>query len=259
MLPYSEYVPASPARSDVEERPPARDRSAAARAGVWFFALASLVLLALSGLIAWRWVDANLLHWGVADGKTTQVNSAELLQRVRAFELATVKHTYQGNAEVDAAKVLNAGPARVSLPSFIAGQKMSVKGKVTVTAGVDLARVRPEDMQVTRNGKDTHVVIAVPQPQILSAELVPNSLDMDTSAGLLTRLKTSLGLSEQDLRDQAADRLIAVTKASAVENGILDDAARESERRLQAFLQSLPQSGDGRITYEVRAAAPSMQ
>ena len=255
----SQYIPIGSPRPQAEDRPAERTGVSAGRVGAWFFALAALVLFGLSAVIAWRWLDRNLLHWGVDDGKTTEVNSAELLERVRAFELATTKHTYGGQAQVEAGKVLNAGPARVELPSFLAGQKMNVKGKVIVTAGVDLSKVRPEDMEVSRQGRETRVTIYVPAPEVLSAELVPNTLDMDTSAGLFTRIRTAVGLSEKDLRDRAADQLVVVAKESAVEQGILDDAARETERRLQAFLQSLPQTGNDRTTYIVVVRPPNAQ
>jgi hypothetical protein len=259
MPPYSQYVPATPAQPQPGEPPRPRGRSPLATLGLWSFALASLLLLGLSGLMTWRWVDRNLLHWGIEDGKTTQVNSVELLERVRAFELATVKHTYGGEAQIDAAKVLSAGPARLSLPSWMAGQRLDVRGNVIVTAGVDLARVRPEDMQITRQGRDVQVVIAIPAPELLSAELMPNTMDMGTSQGLLTRIKTSVGFDEKDLRDRAADQLIMVAKQSALEQGILDEAALETERRLQAFLNGLPQTGDGRVTYVVVARPPAEQ
>ena len=259
MSPYGQYVPATPARSQPAEPPRTPGRSPLATIGVWSFALASLLLLGLSGLMTWRWVDRNLLHWGIEDGKTTQVNSAELLERVRAFELTTVKHTYGGDAHVDAAKIFSAGPARLSLPSWMAGQKLEVSGKVTIAAGVDLARVRPEDMQITRQGRDVQVVITVPAPELLSAELVPNTLNMDTSQGVLTRIKTTAGFDEKDLRDRAADQLVVAAKRGALEQGILDEAAREAERRLQAFLNALPQTGDGRTTYVVVARPPAEQ
>jgi len=259
MPPYGEYVPTTQTRPQPAEPPRTPGRSPIATLGIWTFALASLMLLGLSGLMTWRWVDRNLLHWGIEDGKTTEVNAAELLERVRAFELTTVKHTYGGNAEVDAAKVLSAGPARLSLPSWMAGQELKVTGNVTIAAGVDLARVRPEEMQITRQGRDVQVVITVPAPEILSAELVPNTLNMDTSQGLLTRIKTTAGFNEKDLRDRAADQLVVAAKGSALDQGILDEAARETERRLQTFLNALPQTGDGRVTYVVMARPPAEQ
>jgi hypothetical protein len=258
MNPSPQYIPAAPVGPPPEVQPDRR-RSPVATAGIWFFALASLILVGLSAVVAWRWVDRNLLHWGVGEGTTTEVNSAELLRRVRAFELATVKHTYQGNAEVDARNVLNAGPASVPLPAWLAGQQLRVKGNAIVTAGVDLSKVRPEDMQITRTGRDTTVIVTLPPPEILSTELVPGTLDMDTSAGLLTRIRSSVGLSEKDLRDRAADQVALLARESAMERGILDEASFEAERRLQAFLNSLPQDGAGRTTYIVQSRSPAPQ
>jgi hypothetical protein len=162
-----------------------------------------------------------------------------------------VKHTYAGQAHLDADGVLNAGPKRVPLPGWMAGQELDVSGMVTVTAGVDLARVRPEDMEVTRRGKEVRVTIRVPAPQVLSSELVPATLDMSTRSGVLTKLRQSVGLERQDLRDRAADEVTRVARDTAVDEGILSDAARETERRLQAFLQSLPQPAGERVTYTV--------
>lgn len=256
----TQFIPAGPQpATPVPPAQPAGGSDPVRRAGVWFFALAALVLFGLSSVIAWRWLDANVLHWGVGEGTTTEVNQAELLERVRAFELGTVKHTYRGNAHIEAGKVLNAGPARVSLPGWVAGQSLDVKGNAIVTAGVDLAKVRPEDMQVTRQGRETRVILTLPSPEILSAELVPNTLDMDTGSGFITRITSSLGISEKDLRDRAADQVIAVSKESALERGILDDAARESEQRLQRFLNSLPQSDGERVVYIVQTRAPAQQ
>jgi len=245
---------------DIQNEPEPASRAAGARgggrAGAWLVVVAVVALLGVGGTVAWRWVDGNVLHWGVEDGRTQAVNHAELLRQVQAFELATVKNTYAGRAHVDADKVLSAGPKRLTLPGWVAGQELDVRATVTVTAGVDLSRVGPEDMEITRRGKDVHVLIRVPAPEVLSTELVPNTLDMSTSSGIITRVRRSVGLAEQDLRDRAADEVTDVARTTAVEHGILDDAARETERRLQGFLQSLPQTGSERVTYTVVVREP---
>jgi len=256
MSEFTQYVPASTPRGGPPA--PAGGGSGLRLAAIFFF-VAGLIFVALTSFLAWRWVDGNLLHWGVKDGTTQEVNTAELLQRVQAFELATVKHTYAGKAHVESEKVLSAGPKRVTLPGFIAGQQLDATGKVVITAGVDLSRVRPEDMEVARQGKDVHITIRVPSPEIQSAALLPNTLDFSTSAGMLTRIGQAAGLSQTDLRERAADQVTQVAKDTALQQGILDDAAREAERRLQAFLQSLPQTGDMRITYSVVTRQPSVQ
>lgn len=214
--------------------------------------LSGMLFVGVGGYLSWQWLDGHLLHWGVQGGATETVNSAELLQRVRSFELATVKHTYAAQAHVDTSKVLNAGPKKIDLPGWVDGQKLDAKGNVIITAGIDLARVKPEDMTVSRQGKDTLVTIQLPPSAVLSAELAPDTLDTSTSSGLFSRLRQSVGLSEKDLRDQAADQVTKSARDAAIQQGILDDADREAERRLQAFLNSLPQAGNnGRVIYTV--------
>ncbi|MGI8552936.1 MAG: DUF4230 domain-containing protein [Dehalococcoidia bacterium] len=227
--------------------------------GVWSIVKAVLVgctllsVLAVvgAGVATWHWVDHNVLSTGLTAGRTQTLNQAELLDRVRAFQLVTVKQTYAGQTHRNVAEVLNAGSRHIPLPGLLAGQQLSAKGRVTVTAGVDLAKVGPDDMQVMRKGKDATVLIHVPGAQVMSAELQPNTLSMSTSAGLLTQIGQALGLSKETMRNRAADEVVGVARDSAQQQGILNDASQETEHRLQAFLQSLPQNGSGHVTYVV--------
>lgn len=251
----TEYIPY--AAADADDR--AAEPTGRGKTGWWVAATLALMLFSVGGVMTWRWVDSNLLRWGIEDGATTATDSARLIERVRAFELGTVKLTYAGKARIEAEKRVAAGPVRFGLPGWVAGQALDVTGDATVTAGIDLAGVAPEDMQITRQGKDVTVLIRLPAPRVLSTELVPNSLDMDTSAGVLTRIKQGVGLSEADLRDRAADQVVTAAREAAIQQGILTDAGREAERRLQAFLQSLPQTGSERVTYTVVARDPATQ
>lgn len=231
-------------------------RLSIARIGVLSFSLASILMLGVAGMATYRWLDSNLFHWGLADSKPTSVNQAELLQKVHAFELVTVKNTYQSQSHRSISDILNAGSIHVTLPGWLAGQQLAVKGRVTVTAGVDLSQVTQGDMDVSRRGKDLRVLIRIPAAQVTSTELVPNSLTMSSSAGMLTNLGLALGMNEKDLRNRAADEVMRTARETALRQGIREDAAGEAERRLQAFLQSLPQNGSGHITYTVIARQP---
>jgi hypothetical protein len=214
------------------------------------FTIAALLAMAFSAFAGWRWLNGNVLNLGLHDGDTTVVNQAQLLEKVRAFEIVTIKHTYQANAKLDASKDLNLGVTDFGLPSWLAGQKMDVNGKVTVAAGTDLSQLRKEDITVARQGDRTIVTLNVPAPRVFSAEPVANSIDIETSQGVLTRFRSRVGFSEKDLKDGALDRLISVAKDGAVKNGLLTDAQRETQWRLEGFLNSLP-VGDGRVTYVV--------
>src|SRR5438046_328636 len=90
----------------------------------WMLTLSAISFLGFSGLLTWQWAERNVLHWGTHDGKTIKVNQAELLQRLQVFQVVSVKDTYQANARIDVSKVLDLGPTRVNLPSWIAGRNM---------------------------------------------------------------------------------------------------------------------------------------
>ena len=214
--------------------------------------LGLLLFLALSAYVTWQWFDRNFLHWGIEDSKVTRIETTELVEKLRAFELVTVKYRYEANAGTDVDKSLRAGPASVSLPGWVAGQTMDVQGEVLVSAGVDLSTLTPEDIEVVRSGSETRVIIHVPEPRVTSTEIIGGTFDVDTSQGLLTRAKSRIGLGDKDLRDEAPDRLVQAAEASAVQSGILVEAGQETRLRLEQFLGDLQQSTGGSAVYEVR-------
>ena len=133
----------------------------------------------------------------------------------------------------------------------LAGQKMEVNGRVTVTAGADLSQLKKDDISVARQGDRVIVTLNVPAPQVFSAEPVANSIDIETSQGILTRFRSRIGFSEKDLKDEALDRLVGVARDGAVKNGLLADAQRETQWRLEGFLNSLAATSDAHVTYVV--------
>jgi hypothetical protein len=167
-----------------------------------------------------------------------------------------VKHTYQTNARIEQDKALNAAGVKMDLPSWLAGQNLDVNGRVVITAGTDLSQVKPEDMRVSRKDNSVVVTISVPSPQILSTEIVPNSLDIETGQGIMTRVTSRIGFSEKDLRDQAVDRLVTVAKQGALKNGVLAEAELEVIQRLEGFLNALPASGSVPVHYIVQVQPP---
>jgi len=186
------------------------------------------------------------------------VDEAELLERVQAFELVTVKDTYSSQSHTEFKKRLNAGFTKVSLPGWVAGQELDVSAEVTVAAGVDLSQVRPEDIQVIPQGRDAVVVIRIPEANITSTEINGETFDISTSAGVMTRFRRTIGLGEQDVRDPSVGVVTSLAREQAIRDGILAEATEEARRRLQEFLQSLPQTGPGQTTYlvELQPIAP---
>ena len=214
--------------------------------------LGLLPFLGLSTYVTWQWFDRNFLHWGIEDSKVTRIEKTELVEKLRAFELVTVKYRYEANAGTDVDKSLRAGPASVGLPGWVAGQTMEVQGEVLVSAGVDLSALMAEDIEVVRSGPETRVIIHLPEPRITSTEIISGTFDVDTSQGLLTRAKSRIGLGEKDLRDEAPDRLAEAAQASAMQSGILVEAGQETRLKLGQFLRDVQQREGGNVVYEMR-------
>ena len=228
------------------------------RAASWLLLLSTLAMLIIGGFVSWRWFEEHLFGMGLEDAGTTTVDQATLLESVRSFELVTRKDTYDTRSNTDFHQRLNLGVAKVGLPGFIAGQELDVEAEVTVSAGVDLSQVRAEDIQVIQQGDDAVVVVRIPEAQLTSTEVNPDSFDISTGKGLLNRLGGAVGLGGPDVRDGALSAVTGLAREEALRGGILTQARSDARDQLQAFLQSLPQPGNGQVTYLVEyQAAPA--
>jgi hypothetical protein len=229
---------------------------AAVKAGVFVSVVAAMLF---SAYVAYRWVDTNLLHWGVHTTSVTETNTTELVAKLQAFEVVTIKHQYDAATKITVHKGLDAGPLSTGLPGWIAGQELKVDGEVLVAAGIDLSALRPEDITMNDAADGREVVVHVPAPQVTSTEIVGGSLDMDTSRGILTRVRTNIGLSERDLRDEAGDSIAAAARSKAINDGLLTEASSEAKTRLEGFLNSLPKADGDNVVYRIEVASPSLE
>ena len=222
------------------------------RASGWLVFAASALMLVVTGFISWHWLQNTVFDIGVHDAGQTQINQTALLEQVHSFQLVTTHNVYDTRSDTDFHKELNLGLTSFGIPGWVAGQSLDVSAKVDVAAGVDLAGVTPQDIEVIQQGKDAVVVVRIPQAQIASAEIDPASFDISTSSGILTKITRTVGLHEKDVRDLAPGAVTNLAKDQAVKDGIIDDASREARARLQAFLEALPQGANGgHITYLV--------
>lgn len=95
----------------------------------------------------------------------------------------------------------------------------------------------------------------IPAAQVLSTELVPNTLNVSVTAGVLPRVEQAFGVSDDQFRNSSADLLVQAGRQTAEQQGLEADATVAAQRRLTGFLQQLPSDG-GRVVYKV-AVKPS--
>jgi hypothetical protein len=110
------------------------------------------------------------------------------------------------------------------------GESMLFVAYGDVIAGVDLAQMAPEDLQVV---SPTKVVVRLPEAEILLSDLDnERSYVADRDIGLLSRGDPQL---ETRIRQEAEARMVE----SALENGILDMANEEAQAFMFSFLEQL--------------------
>ena len=102
------------------------------RVAGWLLVIAALVVLLIGGWVGWRWLDANVFNLGVEDAGQVTVDRAQPLSSVRAFELVTVKNSYDrkmistgGLGAADANRTTPGMPTQTSNASVMVPQKVA--------------------------------------------------------------------------------------------------------------------------------------
>ena len=117
-----------------------------------------------------------------------------------------------------------------ALDRLFSGEKVLLVAAGNVEAGVDLADLGEDDVEV----RDDTVTIRLPEPEVLSA-----SLDEDETQ-VYDRDYSPLNLRpDDDLVEEARATAEERIEAAARENGILDTAETNAEDSIRAFVQSL--------------------
>jgi hypothetical protein len=144
-----------------------------------------------------------------------------IVNQVRSLaRLETIEYTLE--------KVITA-ETRQDIFAPLFGDRLLFVAHGNVIAGVDLAKMRPDDMWL----EDGVLVVRLPQAEVFVATLDNDaSYVYDRETGLLTKGEINL---ETLARQTAEDEI----EKAALEDGILDQAQTNAEVFLQQFLFSL--------------------
>jgi hypothetical protein len=161
---------------------------------------------------------------------------AVVLQIQSLSELVTVKYIIEKVVFAEA-------PRTTTIDQLLPGRddKLILLAQGVVKAGVDLSKIRPED--VTTSGQT--IRITVPRAVITDQYLDENATQvLDRRAGLLRSY-------DQKLEQQARQEALAQIVRAARKNGIEREANERAQQQLKTFLKSL-----GYQEVEVRSPAP---
>jgi hypothetical protein len=162
---------------------------------------------------AWDWVR-DPLGWS----QSRVFSGPVVLERIQALQrLETCR--YRG-------EVVVRGRTGGLLPAWLVGDRVLFVGRGEVVAGLDLARLRPQDVRIAGSS----LTLRLPESEILSSRLDNRESEVaDRETGLLSQPDRTL---ESRVRAEAEDRI----RSAAVENGVLRTAEQKGREVLSEQL-----------------------
>jgi len=204
------------------EKPPAPQRTRrpvlALLAGVAIGAL----LLALLGHEAHSGFLGRVAGLIVGRGTRVDTSAPTVVDRIRQLSrLETVEYSLD--------KIVEGERGNPYLPDFLVGDKLLLIAHGEVTAGVDLAQLKPGDVSVHGDA----VTVRLPAPEVLSTRIDNAKTRIySRTTGLLVSADPNL---ETQVRQAAEQQM---TQA-ALADGILDKARQNARASVTALLEGL--------------------
>jgi hypothetical protein len=199
-------------------------------AGILVALIAGLLMLRTAAQTAGEGVD-RVREWGQELIKeptpTIRPNPATIIHEIQSLSrLETVSYSIE--------KVVTVEKNQQGLADLLGlDEKLLFVAHGKVIAGIDLGKIRVEDITIT---DDDIVILVMPEPEIFIATLDnEQSYVYDHERGILNRVFEEQSEMET-LARQAAEKAI---EEAAVEDGILDIAKVNSQNYLRAFLMAM--------------------
>ena len=127
--------------------------------------------------------------------------------------------------------VVEGSKSSAVLPDLLAGARLLLVVHGQSIAGIDLAQLKPEDVRITNSGQTIHVTLPPSQVFLTSIDNEHTRVYV-RSTGLLVPADPNL---ETDTRAKAEKQL----QASALSDGILDNASKNARATVTTLLYSL--------------------
>jgi Protein of unknown function (DUF4230) len=167
-----------------------------------------------SGLGSWLW---SKLSGSPSEINVSQPTVVRQIQQLKRLE--TVVYTLD--------KVVTAERGSPYLPDFLVGERLLLIAHGEVIGGVDLSKLRPEDVVV----RDRLVRLRLPPPEVFSTRLDnSNTRIYSRDTGLLSRVDRDL---ETEVRRVAERQL----HEAALQDGILEMAGKNARAALTSLLR----------------------
>jgi hypothetical protein len=185
------------------------------------FLIAAIVAVT-TAVIVWRTAKRTVLEEILKPQEKT-IDITAVVTQVRELN----------RLETASMRVVHVGTVKQSytmVPNALAGDEITFLATGDVIAGLDLSRIRPQDVWRTPDGA---VHMRLPPPEILVTRV-----DNEKSR-VVSRKTGMLRRADVDLETRARQHAEQNIRAEAIRNGVLRIAADSGERKLAGFLRTL--------------------
>ena len=207
-----------------------------------FFILGGLLIAAAialtSGYLVWRAMKRTVVEQVLTPEEKT-IDLTTLVTQVRELQ----------RLETASMRVMHIGRITQSyklVPNALAGDEITFLAEGDVIAGIDLARLKPQDVWRSPDGT---LNLRLPPSQILVTRV-----DNEKSR-VLNRKTGALRRADVDLETRARQNAEANIRREALQRGILVTASQNGEKKMAEFLHTL---GFERVRFVSGGPAPTL-
>lgn len=180
-------------------------------------------------------VSTGVMIWRIAKRTVTQQVSEMLTPQEKTIDVAALVTQVRELNRLETASMHVMHVGRVSqtykmVPNALAGDEITFLAEGDVIAGIDMARLTPEDVWKSSDGT---INLRLPPAEVLVAR-VDNQ-----KSRVLTRDTGMLRRRDVDLETRARQHAEENIRKEAVSKGILTIAAQTGEKKLAGFLNTL--------------------
>ena len=188
--------------------------------------------IAIAGIVP---VSTGILIWRMAKRSVTQQVTEALTPQEKTIDVAALVTQVRELNRLETATMHVMHVGRVSqtykmVPNALAGDEITFLAEGDVIAGIDLARLTPQDVWRSPDGT---INLRLPAAEVLVAR-VDNQ-----KSKVLTRDTGVLRRRDVDLETRARQHAEENIRQEALNKGILTVAAQTGEKKLAGFLNSL--------------------
>jgi len=180
-------------------------------------------------------VSTGLLVWRMAKRAVTEQVTQALTPQEKTIDVAALVTQVRELNRLETASMHVVHVGRVSqtykmVPNVLAGDEITFLAAGDVIAGIDLARLKPEDVWRSPDGT---INLRLPAPEVLVVRVDnEQSRVLNRDTGMLRRRDVDL---ETRARQHAEENI----RAEAVKKGVLTLAGNSGEKKLAGFLHSV--------------------